>query len=1161
MFKKTIAKFLTAAMVMTSIGAAVPVNAAEANTVTALHANRNNIYLTMSQDNYSEWSMPTATLTEYDKNGVSKEIETEEVAFTDIENSEKDITVTPKTALSLDKIYKLELKTDEETVTQYFDYKILTEVTDYSSQNAIMAKIARPQNNWTAKNNKMRMYSAYAFPMQPTLANANLDDWTDYTVEFKYYDNESFKDSKASDIPAGSTEIMRGSILPQLSFYISPTAKPNDIFTERLNNMPGFFGITLVKNTSTVETKGTSDKGSGTVGFMLRPDNDMVRYIAKETENESTVYTAITTKWTSTTDGIASYVGKDILVSASAFGDNLYATVTNTANGDRLFTGEATIDKSALVRDKGVFAVGINNQVIYTDSTSTKQYKDGCALVDGIVAYKAELISTDYAAEQTITPHGTKDKLIFKFGENVINAAATVTDLSGNTIEVASNSYANKELVTRLNEKLDLDKFYYVTVKWGLSLEHEKTLLIGYDVLFEEDFETITTDSMGSKWRTRGGSSIVDGKFQNNNQSYAVYLQDAYVENEQNWKDYTVEYEFKKQNAQDVELTEARLGVMFYIRKQGNYAMNTGADVKNFGAVLASNWVNYYDTDKQELQKNENSLPKTYTEDVVYSASLFDKDAYTSVYSAANGTLIAENEIKLANINSELTYGKFGFMTWVLPENRLIGYKWTDTDGNEQTAATEPSSENVKEDTTVTKVYENIQSWIDNIVAYKLKTIEAPTYTDAETFTLDANKEAVVAVFNTDIIDAEVEITEIGKTAKVEGITTTYNSERKTVTATLANKLDLNKKYTVTVKYGLECEKSVSKDIGFKVLFSDDFDDYASVEDSYSKAKWRNLDSAHVGKASDGSCLPGIENGKLTIKNAEWAVYGIFTNPALENDDWNHYTVEFDVKIENNEANTEQYAGIPTYMYTDTDQDYVSLNINQRAYQVDPTRAYSTDSTKNQLFAYKPVSDIMIDTYGDKLAVAYNHTVGQDTKGDNTIVSMYSRTNNVADKELKGKDVTVSFGHIGDYFMSNIKENNTADGIWKENLTYIGTDLRHGKGGFAIGGGEKYATVDNVIAYKMYAVDGFDVSCSTIEATADGAKLDVELINADNTDNKVVLALYGDYGKFLGAAEKTANSNTITVTGVTAADVKTAALMSFDSYGSLTPIIFKVKAD
>ena len=173
----------------------------------------------------------------------------------------------------------------------------------------------------------------------------------------------------------------------------------------------------------------------------------------------------------------------------------------------------------------------------------------------------------------------------------------------------------------------------------------------------------------------------------------------------------------------------------------------------------------------------------------------------------------------------------------------------------------------------------------------------------------------------------------------------------------------------------------------------------------------------------------------------------------------------------------------------------------------------------------------------------------------------YKRAETTPVKDAFNKELKISFGHVGDYFMSNMTETSGEAPLKKKNLSYIGDSFYHGKGGFAIALGDKSGYIDDVVAYKMYEIGDVEASCAALVKGTDSVSLDVKLINADGKEVKPVLALYGDYGRLIKVVSGTdALEQTIT-TKVDPAAVKTATLFVLDSLSDITPYSWKLIVD
>jgi len=1068
--KRTMAKILTTAMVLTQGFNVMTTEAAAKLEIDKIAGSKSNIYLTLSEEVFVSAGSPVvATITPHGGEAINATatLKGEEFMGT-------DLVITPETALSFDKTYELKLEYDGDVITENFKYDILMQE-DFSDDTSAKTKMKYYGNhNQTVDGMLMRQnspyYATYAMPNLATPANAAddadgdgmADRWTDYTVEFDYIDSKTMENIEAESYT-----------IKLASYFYVPT-----------NCSTG--GSWWLNEGSLVALKDTAS-----VAITANPSTK-TRYMVKDVTD-----TYSEADYISTTGGNADFCGKDVTYSASIFGTDVYNTVTDIADGTVLYSSYSQISDN-LRTDEGTFAVLACVKANNNDGHPT--------YIDNVVAYKLEKLDIAYGENESFKSYGSKNQLVFEFENEVLDSDVEITDLSGNVIN-ATSSYSNKLLAVKPAKDLDVDKFYYVTVKYGLGLKYSKKILVGFDVLFEENFDGKTDGDIDNvKFENNNVINEVtaDGKLMiTQNPYYATQVFKNYAIPEgTEWTDYTVEFQYEKDT--DTEIKSVALTTLFYVSNDAPWYLNMNET--KYLAVVAEQTGAYYYSEatggKASLgyTVNEGTLQKSFDKTVIYSASLFGNNLYSNVKDL-EGNVLSDAKAVVPALNK--TSGRFAIQPWTQPENS--------------------------------------NPMIDNVLCYKLKEIESPAYTDNENVVINANKEVVVAEFENDVIDAEVVITEVGSDAEISGVTSKYTTSNKTVIANLSTPLDTNKKYTISVKYGLECEKSVSKNIGFKVLFSDDFDDYNRVDDSYSTNKWKNINASRVGYDEDGNMLPGIVDGKLVANKAQSGVYPIFSNTDCATDEWSGYTVEYIVKKTDNNGDNEKWTGFFNYMYTDEE-------LLKNAYNYDKTMNDAVIETGAVC-----VADILTCTNSTSIYVQ---------KADGTVNSTdYKVAETASPGDTLDKELKISFGHVGDYFMSNMKETSGEAPLKKTNLSYIGDSFYHGKGGFAISIGNKCGYVDDVVAYKMYEIGAVEASCTALVKGTDSVSLDVKLINADGKEVKPVLALYGDYGRLIKVVSGTdALEQTIT-TKVDPAAVKTATLFVLDSLSDITPYSCKLIVD
>ena len=632
----------------------------------------------------------------------------------------------------------------------------------------------------------------------PTALKSGIADstWTDYTVEYDYISD------KMCDTSVCTSE-----------------------YTVSYSKTDAMFRTYFYVSSGETWTIDTNDAYNHCGAFISNRDADSkpVRYsyLVDETKTEGLLEPTVS-------GGMGTLGTQTVRYSASMFGKTMYANVKD--NGEEIYSSYAQIPADAnLSYTSGGFAI----------VCALHTWNNGHTYIDNLLCYKVEKIDRSYTSDEAVTAYGSKNKLVFKFENDVIDADVAVTEYGSTEILASTTDYdsSSKAVTVDMASALSLDKIYEATISYGITKEESVSVIFNYDELFSDDFSDVSYTK--SKWFLRNESLLNGEALIDSDPFYAKILRTT-AENSL-WKDYTVEFDYIAQ--ENVNIGGIR--TFFYVSGENNTIndvdlnASVGASVPGIKHAYDKGEV-CYSEGTASMTADYGTMPayNTVSESVTLSASLFNKTAY-SVLTKADGTLIYAGHTEVPSLSQQS--GKFAVMAWTQPETPAI---------------------------------------LDNVVAYKLNVIEL-NYTDSEEVSeYYGSKNKLIFKFENDVVNAEATVLKYG-VATNEVVESDYDATTKTLTVTPENALSLDGAYEVTIKYGMQLEYETAPVVyGFDKLFSDDFSDV-----SYTKSKWflRN---------------ESLLNGEALIDSDPF--YAKILRTTAENSLWKDYTVEFDYIAQEN---------------------------------------------------------------------------------------------------------------------------------------------------------------------------------------------------------------------------------------------------------------------
>ncbi len=778
-------------------------------------------------------------------------------------------------------------------------------------------------------------------------------------------------------------------------------------------------------------------------------------------------------------------VSESVTLSTSLFDKTAYSVLTK-ADGTLIYSGHAEVP--SLSQTSGKFAV-----MAWTQPEEN-------AILDNVVAYKLTTLEKTYGADEAVTVYGSKNKLIFKFENDVANAKATVCGV-GEAVAIAADSdydKATKTLTVTPENVLSLDGAYEVAIKYGLALEESvEPVIFGYEVLFEDDFEGASTNLTvhNSSYKVEDGYFVRTG-----DSYYMAALPDAFVTD--NWKDYTVEFEYlgSKSNQE----SDATLWLSVFMNAQ-NYGGSNWANINgtNFSGFAFTNDYDskiYYYTGGAEVEAD---MPFTVIpdrklmakKDMVISASLFGNDAEMTAVGMGEDTTTYLSTSYTVPVEMERTGGSFGFTAGA------DGHKLGNT-------------------------------YVDNVVAYKIKLYNGLEYDENQTIASYGSKGNLVFKFDEDVVKAKAVLTQGGVSIPAES---SY-SENTLIVKPEAD-LDIKGIYDITISYGINYECSQTKKFGYEVLMNEDFSKLASAKENFYYGNREDYEGKLAWTVNeDGQLVKLIDDSSLLT-------YGVTAVASGETESWKDYTVEFDfigkedMGIYNGSASTAEHKNLTLGVFFYTSELSGDSRFLMRVMEDDGANAMYSKTVLNR------------PNINENKSFTYSASIfGED---------VYSKITNITDNEvvLEESIVTAVYKNIAGE-SDNVEYDCTKAGA-------------NGKtsGGFSIAGSYGWNdgsanTFDNVLCYKLYEIDGVDVRFGELtEAESSITLNDIYFINAENSDVTPILAVYGENNKLLGMAAGNNSTTSLTVENIDMSAVKKVKLMLWGSLNGMNPERSAIRVD
>lgn len=1038
--------------------------------ITNLVGTKKNLYVTLSENvSVTAENNPTATVTQY---GADNTVYTATVTAQDNSQSANKLEIAVSPALPIDGNFKLTLSADGKTAEQSFGYQTLLKETfdsESSAQNTISD--GGQGKKYEISDGKYKRVDAQWYPLV-TKKSTVTEDWHDYTVEFEYYDTLS---------PVGED------VTPQYWFiaFFYNNQEIWSIAPWGLQN--GVVSVSkFINNTEHAQHMLWYQTTDGT-----------------NVKKEAPLYVGETAK----------DMGNDVIYSASLFGNKAYNSLTKIGEDTPFYTGEDVINDGDTVNTYGGFDIQVTKQ------NGNMNYD---SYIDNLIAYKLKTFNIDYSENTTFKYYGSKSKLIFDFDANVVNADVTLKDYkTGNEITAVSayDATAQKLIVTPASD-LSVDGVYSIDIIYGIGKEVTKSMLFGYNVLYEDDFsneaKTKTFFNLG------GNRTILDGKLA---AIYDVY-QPIYVNDNiaKDWSDYTVEYDFYENASHTKEDGTAydwsgdasynpSLSTLFYV-PENKFESNSGT---NF-AVMASTW-NFDNGRLSYIKDNNRNIVLSGDTEVIngiknhdivrYSASLLNKTAILSVKDQ-NGALLYGFTQSVPYL--ERTSGKFALNAF---------------------AANSYNS--------------GPRAYYDNLLVYKMKEVFVD-YSDNESITAYGSKNKLMFKFDKDLHDAEVVLKDAqGNTVNV---TSSYDASKKAVFAAPESELDINKTYTATVKYGLV--KEFSKDItfGFEVLYSDSFDDITKTE-GYLK---------NIGNEDTAKKYEITADGKLHIGDRMYMPAYMKKGMADDSEVWKDYTVEYDwfdtISHQQEDGKTDWAWGEDT-SYTPSLSTLFYVDDEKEAGEwrgwidfADGTSGYG-----KYFFGAQVGTWIYADS-NSQASVQYV-TQGKDREILNSAAPTSARGDYNA---VKGKEqVKFSASMFGNTAVTTVKDGNTELFGYELDVPH----LKNTSGKFAINSFAAHAYldgptayIDNLLVYKMAVIgDGkLDIRYASFEKANNAVTVSGLNITDITEGFGLALAVYGENGTLLGVNFADTNSESISVENIDTTKITDVKLMFWSKSNALKPV-------
>lgn len=405
----------------------------------------------------------------------------EDTAFTATVTAEKSnyLKVAVSPSLDLKKTYRFDLTVGGETVSKKISFKELYfedfSDTTLSGNTYTNIKLATHNNtsNITVTDGKIAKNGDRALMISQnsfydTQNKKIKDGWSDYTVEYEYYDTLSNQ--------TGSTAPNQ---MLATFFYVQNTGNS----TLNFNDLIRF--------------SGTTDCCTE-ISVVARQNNPFFRYI----QSDGTRYD--NDKIASVEGTFSDVTGKDVLSSASLFGNNIYVSITEIGQTKPFYTQTAQISQEMKYHEGG-FAV---------DAETKGMAKSG-GYIDNIRAYKLIVGEVEYVSS---IPDGSVDlydvnsvTLDWNYDVNVTKDNFEIYEDGTTSYTDFSVSHNGRKTDIALNEKLLGERTY--TIKF-------KDVYSGSEKLLPMDI-SFRTGGIYKKIEIVG-DNVLDAKDENSKQTISV---------------------------------------------------------------------------------------------------------------------------------------------------------------------------------------------------------------------------------------------------------------------------------------------------------------------------------------------------------------------------------------------------------------------------------------------------------------------------------------------------------------------------------------------------------------------------------------------------------------------------------------------------------------
>ena len=1054
--------------------------------ITNLVGTKKNLYVTLSENvSVTEGNHPTATVMQY---GADTQYTTVVTAQDSTESTNKlEIAVSP--ALPIDGNFKLTLSADGKTAEQSFGYQTLYSE-DFSDDSA-KSKIVYSQD-YKFENGKLVKIKNQGYSVVFQNIGAN-EDWYDYTVEYEY-------DNTLGNQFEGEKPMF------DIGVYFYTNASVWSVNSNSLYSAKT--GVTVINE---------KNKGTPYISYLpkaAQSNEDIVKKNSPDTFE----------------GGLAAMEGKDVVYSASVFGNNVYSSITPVGEENSIYSARGAID-GELMYTSGGFCV---YTVKHTSWTDASQYAD--IYIDNVLAYKLKTFNIDYSENTAVTYYGSKQKLVFDFDSNVLGADAVLKNYKTGEVIAAESVYdsINKKLKVIPASDLLIDGVYTIDIHYGIEKEFTKSMMFGYNVLYEDDFSNENKSKAFFEFASKSG--IIDGNLARTTNQYMPIWMKAGIA--ANWSDYTVEFDWldekshKKPDGTDYAWGDdtnyiPSLFVLFYADEDRTTG-DKGSNTERPYALGTGTWAFEDGTQKCNVTYVPDNVPGApnrieapYQGDynsikgkdsVRFSAGLFGKTAVVDVKDGAD-----------ALYSFDYTVPKLGKTSGKFAINAFAAHAYSD----------------------------GPVSYIDNLLVYKMKEVSVD-YSDNESITAYGSKNKLMFKFDKDLHDAEVALKDAqGNTVNV---TSSYDASKNAVFAAPESELDINKTYTATVNYGLV--KEFSKDItfGFEVLYSDSFDDITKTEGYLKNIGNKNTDKKYEITA----------DGKLHIGDRMYMPAYMKKGMADDSEVWKDYTVEYDWFDTISHQNTDGTDYVWDYKWNGAYDSYTP-SLATLFYVTDNREAgewkgdwvqVNENTGYNKTFYFGALVGTWMFADTANTAVRY---VTQGT--DREILNSAAPTSARGDyNAVKGKEqVKFSASMFGNTAVTTVKDGNTELFGYELDVPH----LKNTSGKFAINSFAAHAYsdgptayIDNLLVYKMAVIgDGkLDIRYASFEKANNAVTVSGLNITDITEGFGLALAVYGENGTLLGVNFADTNSDSISVENIDTTKITDVKLMFWSKSNALKPV-------